>query len=192
VTLTIRSDDESLADLVQHLYASFQRLQRSEFWKNTITGGVAFLETKYSHRKKRWHPHLHLIVQGKFVPQRKLSEVWETVSGGSRIVDVRLIRSATEAINYVTKYATKPALTTIKDHQELLIEAILALHGKRMMIRFGTFREIDVSRKASIQDYVPIMTLRNLLDGVSENRPTSLAIMSRLLQLERRESQRPP
>lgn len=192
ITLTIRSDGEPLADLVEHLYASFRRLQRSQFWKNTITGGVAFLETKFNHRKERWHPHLHLIVQGKFVPQKQLSEVWETVSGGSRIVDVRLIRSANEAINYVTKYATKPALATIKDHPELLIEAILALHGKRMMIRFGSFRKIDVSRKASIQDYVPIMTLRNLLDGVFRNRPTSLAIMSRLLQFQRRESQRPP
>lgn len=184
VTLTLKSDSESLADLIAKIYKDFAKLQRTRLWIATVRGGVAFLELKYNHSKLRWHPHLHVICEGKFLPQKALSNAWLKITGTSYIVDVRLVRDSDQAIQYVTKYATKPSLTTIVGHHDLLCEAIKALHGKRMMIRFGSFREFDLTKDNETHDLVPIMSLHNLLQGCRSHTTTSLAIMVALRGLD--------
>lgn len=50
--------------------------------------------------------HIHALWDTCFIPQHELSEVWQTVSGDSFIVDIRKANSRKGA-NYLLKYLTK-------------------------------------------------------------------------------------
>lgn len=55
--------------------------------------------------KKGW-PHAHLLVRAPWIPQSYLSQTWLRLTG-AKIVDIRVVRSETEAAVYVSKYLTK-------------------------------------------------------------------------------------
>lgn len=55
---------------------------------------------------KRGEPHLHILVRGPFISQRWLSAQMAMIIQ-SPIVDIRLIKSTRQAVNYVTKYVGK-------------------------------------------------------------------------------------
>lgn len=163
ITLTLRSDDEPLAALLKRLYTSFAKLRRSVLWSHTIRGGAAFLELKYGHANSRWHPHLHIIADGKFLPQKALSATWLKITGDSYIVDVRLIQGHEDTIRYVTKYASKPLSPTFADHHDLLCEAMLACRGRRLCLTFGTWagtRLTDVHDDTAWQPVAPLWEIR--------------------------------
>lgn len=146
LTLTVRSEDESLVELLDHLYASFQSLRRTAFWKRRVHGGVALLEVKRNVSDDRWHPHFHCLIEGKFLPQKDLKRIWHRITGNSFIVDIRLVRAASEAARYVTKYAAKPLHKSYLGQPASLDEAILALKGRKLAVTFGTWRGVTLAR----------------------------------------------
>lgn len=140
VTLTYRTESEPLADSLRGLYEAFARLRRSPLWRKHVTGGVAFLEIKWISESDRWHPHLHILVQGTYIPKPALQQQWLKATGHSMIVDIQLVRSAGHAAKYVTKYAGKPFNTSFTHNHDLLCEAIKALTGRKLALTFGSWR----------------------------------------------------
>jgi hypothetical protein len=138
LTLTLRHTDEPLKEQLDFLYRSFRRLRASKLWKSVVDGGIAFLELTRNVDAGQWHPHLHCILSGKFIPAAELSAKWRKATGGSHVVDIRMVRDKMQVATYVSKYATKAY--THKDHypNECLIEAIQALKGRRTVVTFGT------------------------------------------------------
>jgi len=183
VTLTIKSHGQPLGAMVKHLYDSFAKLKRTDFWINKVAGGVAFLEVKRQASATRWHPHLHCIVEGKFLPQKVLSQLWRAITEDSHIVDVRLVKDQRSAANYVTKYCTKPMDNSVIKHEASLIEAINTLAGKRMMITFGTWRGIPLKPKTTPADYTPIARLDKVLERARQGHSWALTIYARLRRL---------
>jgi hypothetical protein len=51
-------------------------------------------------------PHLHILQKGEFIPQKKLSAIWDQLGCG-KVVDIRRVRSGKAAAVYVTKYLCK-------------------------------------------------------------------------------------
>lgn len=153
LTLTIRSDAEPLTDLLDHLLASFRRLRQTTWWSQHVAGGAAFLEIKYNPGKKRWHPHLHCIVAGKFMPARKLSHLWQVASRGSFIVDIRLIHSKHEVLNYATRYVTKPLPRAVRQQPKQLAECVVALKGRRLIITFGEWHHWRLTQPETEGDW---------------------------------------
>jgi len=51
-------------------------------------------------------PHLHVLLRAPFIPQRRLSAEWRSLTG-AYIVDVRAVDSAPRAARYMAKYLTK-------------------------------------------------------------------------------------
>ncbi len=146
LTLTIRSQDEDLSTLLNHLYESFRKLRATAFWKHRVTGGVALLEIKRNVSDNRWHPHFHCLVEGKFLPQKDLKRIWHRITKTSFIVDIRLVRAAQEAARYVTKYACKPLHKSFLHCEAALDEAIIALKGRKLAVTFGTWRGVTLAR----------------------------------------------
>lgn len=140
VVLTLRHSLSPLADQIDRLYDSFNKLRRRDFWKGCITGGAAFLEIKRSEKSGLWHPHLHLIVTGDFILQKRLSQEWLAVTGDSSYVYVNAVGDHLKVAKYVTKYVTKPLDSTCFQSSEILDEAICALGGRRLCLTFGTWR----------------------------------------------------
>lgn len=162
VTLTLRHNTTPLKDQLDRLYRCFTDLRRRAWWKEHVRGGAAFLEVKVS-KAGRWHPHLHLIVEGTYLPQKELSREWLAVTGDSSIVDVRAVDSDGSCAGYVTKYLTKPASSDVYADTDKLDEMICTLRGRRLCLTFGSWRGIVLEPKdADAVEWQPIGSLDSL------------------------------
>jgi len=117
-----------------------------------VNGGVAFLELTRGAAGTHWHPHLHIIWEGKYLPQEQVSKRWKELTGDSWIVDLRPIGDVERAASYVAKYASKSIPKSIWDNQENLIEVIQVLEGRRTFNTFGSWRKIPLCKIPPIQD----------------------------------------
>lgn len=167
LTLTLKSQQESLAFLLGKLTRCFTCLRRSKVWASAVTGGVAFIEVKWSETNHRWHPHLHCLVQGNFIKQQDLSACWYRVTGDSNIVDIRLVRSDVAATRYVTKYAGKPFNNSFLNRPAKLDEAVLALKGKRLCITFGDWRGTLLLQPVLESEWTNLGKLVDFLDDAA-------------------------
>jgi len=139
ITLTLCGKGEQLNDLVDRIFKHFRALRLHPLWADNVTGGAAFLEIKHNTKSNRWHPHLHIIADAKFIPQGELSTVWRTISHDSFIVDVRRVKNPDITGHYVTKYASKPLNSSFSNDAPLLDEAVIALKGRRLCTCFGSW-----------------------------------------------------
>lgn len=181
VTLTIRTENLSLRDAVQKLFTSFSRLRQTKFWRSRVTGGCATCEIKRTSDMSRWHPHLHLLVQGKYIPQGWLGRKWHEITGDSYIVDVFLCNNGVEAARYVTKYLSKPVPSSILRNPEHLREAIKALEGRHLVATFGDWRGKKLTETVSENTWAVFCTYRELVDRVLHGDLESRRIIRNLL-----------
>lgn len=147
LTLTMPHTDEGLADQLKTLRSAFARLRKSRIWKECVTGGVCTMEITRNARTGQWHPHLHALIDGEFVPHATLREAWrnalnhsvkrEWVKPGERVVvDIRATSGRSGAVQYITKYATKPADLSGWG-ADVIREVADALAGARTLSTFG-------------------------------------------------------
>jgi hypothetical protein len=166
VTLTWASDDAPLSTQITGMLRAFRRL-RSDFkvaapgdrrrrprrvvwWRQYVRGGVAFIEVTYNPETGRFHPHLHCLCAGRYVPTRPgddalggvtLSDAWRACTGGkSYVVDVRAVDDVDAAAAEVSKYASKPLDGAILAHPDAAAELVRAMAGRRLCTTFGTWR----------------------------------------------------
>lgn len=137
VTLTMKHTRAPLQHQVKHLRQSFRRLRQRSLWKNSLSSGIGVMQITYNADDDTWHPHLHVLCHGKFIPQAKLTEAWKHASGGSTIVDIRAVRDVTKVVDYVTRYISRPIDFNDKPPPERLVEFIGAIKGARLLIAFG-------------------------------------------------------
>lgn len=135
VTLTLISQDE-LSPMIDHLIKSFRKLRARKIWSSAVTGGVYVLEI--THGAAGWHAHLHIVAMMRYVPQRWLSAVWQSISG-SRIVDIRQVKGR-NPIGYISHY-----LTTFDLPDGQLFEAEAAVHNRRLWSPFGVAHDINLT-----------------------------------------------
>jgi hypothetical protein len=139
ITLTLcGSRKDKLVDLVDKLYRSFRALRLHPTWVDAVDGGAAFLEIKRSSKADRWHPHFHIIAEGRFLKNTDLSDAWRSITKDSFIVDIRDARDEAVA-SYVAKYASKPLNSSFANCPEHLDEAMQSLKGRRLCTCFGTW-----------------------------------------------------
>ena len=146
LTFTLKHNSSPLADQIDALYKAFRALRKGKLWKKHIRGGIWFFQIKKSKTDGLWHPHLHVLVKASFVPQADLSDAWASVTHGSRIVDIRLVKDHKKAADYVARYAAAPAYLP-----ELSIDdaatVIIACHSRRIVGTFGAGKEIKLTAK---------------------------------------------
>lgn len=178
VTLTLRSDDEPLQQQLDRLYASFRKLRQRAFWKRRVKGGIAFVEVKWSAKGKRWHPHLHVMVHGMYLPKKDLGHEWYRVTGDSWIVDVRKVADETQAAKYVAKYATKGYDASAVGSDDRLHEAILAFHGRRFVIAFGDWKGFSLTATDAQPGWRIFDRLDSVLAMVRRGDPNACRILA--------------
>lgn len=137
LTLTLRHTNTPLTDQLDRLYASFRKLRQTPIFRNHADGGIAFLELTIGKADGLWHPHLHILLLGGFIPQAAIRAQWLAITGDSDVVDIRSVKAVQEAVRYVAKYATKPATAGVIRSPVHLREAVTALAGRRMLLAFG-------------------------------------------------------
>lgn len=139
VTLTLKHSEQPLDFQLNRLISGFKLLRQHADVRAAMSGGVWFIEVKLDKQKRLWHPHLHVIVAGSFIPKRTLSSAWYAVTGDSYIVDIRAIDDPARRAAYVTKYSTKPLAHEVTLVPARLDEFIAAIKGRRLYQCFGTW-----------------------------------------------------
>lgn len=163
ISLTLQSTTEPLAELLAKLTRDFTALRRSALWRKRVTGGVAFLEVKWFESTQRWHPHLHCLVQGRYVPRQDLSKLWHKITGTSMVIDIRIVEDERQCTHYICKYASKPLDRTVIVSPPRLDEAIVALKGKRLCMTFGTWRGYKLTEAPESGEWVQLGTLSEII-----------------------------
>lgn len=163
VTLTLKDQTSDLSLELDRLYESFQQLRRRDFWKKRVDGGAALLEVKYNQNSTRWHPHLHIMIEGAYLPQAQLKQNWLEITGDSYIVDVRPVHNNRNVIRYITKYATDPVDGSINRNIALLAEAIRAFKGRRTCMTFGTWRGMPLTKNDDQGEWELVGTLASVI-----------------------------
>lgn len=162
LTLTVKTTDLTLRQSIDKLYSSFARLRRSKLWARAVTGGCAVCEIKPRRGNTGWHPHLHCILEGRFLPQAAVRKLWLDITGDSFIVDVRRGTNAEHAAQYVAKYIAKPFGAEVIRNHDCLCDAIDALSGRRVVTTFGTWRGVQLCHYDPLGSWSKICTLADL------------------------------
>lgn len=139
LTLTLKHSDAPLSVQLTRLVESFKQLRQHPSVKHAIGGGAWFIEVKLGKDKGRWHPHLHVIVEGEFIDQKTLCRSWYEVTGDSYIADIRSIGDVAQRARYVTKYATKPLHNEVTLQPAKLDEFVTAIKSRRLYQCFGSW-----------------------------------------------------
>lgn len=180
VTLTLNHRDQPLKLSLKQLGKYFSRLRRSKFWQSVVSAGAAFLEIKRSPSTHGWHPHLHIVVTGKFIPHAMLKAIWHRITGDSYIVDIRPVRSHDQLIRYVTKYVSKPLDNSIFESPDTTEQAIRAMHGKRTCTTFGAWRGQDLTNESDETEWISVAPLDELLHDARNGDEGAKYVLSRL------------
>jgi len=178
ITLTLHSTTESLGELLAKISADFVKLRSRALWKKTQRGGVAFIEVKRILSLDRWNVHMHILSEGRYIRQGKLSQLWLRITGSSPIVDVRFVKDGKQISRYVTKYASKPLHHSVLTDASSLDEAIVAFKGKRLCATFGSWRGVVLTDSPSEAAWNHVDTLSNLISKGLQGDAESIRILN--------------
>lgn len=150
MTLTMKHTDASLSDQIARLYSCFRTLRKHKWFKKHVSGGIWFFQVKLSPNRQNWHPHLHCIITGKYIPKMELSKLWLKITGNSKIVDVKMVRDPSDTATYVARYSARPAQLR-HYHLALRIEIFAAMHGRRLCGSWGVAKGVSLSPPTSVE-----------------------------------------
>lgn len=139
LTLTLKHSAAPLGFQVDSLYNFFRQLKKTGLWRKHVAGGIWFFQVKMSQKDDCWHPHLHLLLNSSYIQQKRLSMLWKKVTGGSSVVDIRAVRDAQKAAEYVARYCSASAHLS-KMPFNAAVDCVSELHGRRLCGTFGSAR----------------------------------------------------
>lgn len=168
ITLTLRHTEAPLEHQVKYLYMYFQSLRKRKDFKKAVTGGIWFFQIKKSKSDGLWHPHLHCLVTGLYLPRRRLSRMWQEITHGSMVTDIRPIHDPQKAANDAARYASNPGTLSSLDLSDAC-ELVEAMHGRRICGTWGTgravslrpSRQVDTDKWKNIGNWFAILELRD-------------------------------
>jgi len=166
LTLTLKHSADPLADQLDRIYDCLKKLRKSVLWKKHIKGGLWFFQVTLSDKTNQWHPHIHIICEGAYLPHQQIKAKWLEITKDSNIIDIRAVRDAKKTAEYVARYATAPAdLTTLK--MEEAKEVFRALKGRRMCGTFGTGKDIQLVPKKcpEADDWEYVADFKTIAEG---------------------------
>lgn len=146
-----------LGEGIRNLQKSFRRLRSTKLWKSSIRGGLYVIEIKGS--AGNWHPHIHAIVEQKYISWRLFRDKWKSLTGATAF-HVQKIPSG-QAAKYITKYISKPPI-----EPSALAEVSEELRHVRLFQPFGLWHGLLKSYKKL---HIPARNAANLLGQPSRN-----------------------
>lgn len=180
LTLTLRHTAQPLRSQLNRLYSCFSKLRTRAAWKNHVVGGAAFVECKWIAKTQSWHPHFHVILEGKYFPKELIKAEWYRVTGDSYVTDIRFVKDDATIAGYVTKYVSKPFDSTFVNQAILLQEHIAAMHRRRLCLTFGTWRGIQLTATPDPGAWLSLGSLESLADSALAGDAVSLEALSQL------------
>lgn len=157
LTLTLKHTTAPLADQINNLYRFWSTLRRRPKFRKRVFGGVWFFQVKRSKNDGNWHPHIHVLLDSLYVPHSQLVSMWEEITHGSKIVDIRPVKDGKKAVDYVARYASAPCRLSDFSLDDS-IEIFDSLHGRRVCGTFGSAKgvKLNAEKPADSFDWEPL------------------------------------
>jgi hypothetical protein len=134
VVLTIRNVPDLTGDHVDELRKWWNQLRRRKFAKGW-RGGFYTIQT--TNKGKGWHPHIHALIDARFIDESELSKQWLAVTRGAGYnVRVRDARQE-DYLREVTRYAVHGAQLAAWTPDQIAT-FVRAFTGKRTFGVFGS------------------------------------------------------
>lgn len=170
LTLTLKHSSADLSSQIDALYSFWKEMRRRPWFKKRVFGGVWFFQVKMSASDGLWHPHLHILFQGRFLNHDELSKLWKSITHGSSIVDVRAVKNRKKAVEYVARYAAAPAELSDLPHHKA-IELVTSLHNRRICGAFGLAKGIKFvsSLPDDAIEWVKLGNFKQIFQGAQYN-----------------------
>jgi hypothetical protein len=144
MTLTLKNCTDGLRGEIQRLYQCFRQLRRIKLIKQRVKSGIWFFQVTRSKDGLTWHPHLHCILTGGYIPKRDLLQEWYRLTGESFIVDIKLIRDVHSAACEVARYAAT-ACNIKSINTDEMFELENALRSRRICGTWGQARKLKLT-----------------------------------------------
>lgn len=178
LTLTLRSQTEPLVDLLNRIQQCFRSLRAKPFWKTKVDGGVSFIECKWNPQANRWHVHLHMLLEGRYLDKPTLEAQWLAITADSYVCDLQLCRSETDAARYVTKYVTKAFSADLLSTPDRLDEAVRSFRGRRLFTTFGSWRGVPLLATDRDDTWIDLGELLDILAQAKAGDPDAMKILN--------------
>lgn len=144
VTLTLKHTSEPLDGQIDRLYKAFRLMRRDKEFNSLVSAGIWFFQVKLNKDLTEWHPHLHILVTGRYIPKRFLSRLWLRCTKSSSIVDIAYVHNKQAVVKYVARYCARPS--NLSEMPETFrIDVFDALHGRRLCGAWGCGKELKLS-----------------------------------------------
>lgn len=167
LTLTLKPSSDGLALQLNKLYASYRKLRSTPMWKANVQAAVAVAEVKIGQGSGEWHPHLHVLWKGKFLPHAQVKKHWHSITGDSFIVHIAGKMEHRVLSRYLAKYVSKGSdVFNLKDAQ--VREYALAMKGRRLILTSGNWHGCGVGsvpKPDTPVEVVPLISIASLIDG---------------------------
>jgi len=95
-----------LRETIQVLFHAFERLRHRKMWKQ-VRGCVVSVEVTYNRESESWHPHLNVLFDGPYIPQREFLAAWNELNEGEAAAGVFIKAATHETLHELFKYVTK-------------------------------------------------------------------------------------
>lgn len=184
LTITIRTNELTLKQGVDKLYRCFAKLRRTKLWTSKVSGGCCTCEVKPKSGETGWHPHLHCIIEGKFLPLKPLRKLWFQITKDSYIIDISLGKDAEDAARYISKYITKPFDSSVIRNDDRLEQAIHALHGRRLVSTFGHWRGQRLTVHRPHGEWVKVASLSTMRQAAYDGQPIAIELLTFLARTQ--------
>ena len=142
MTLTVGNKENLDKQDVIDIRESFKKLKRRDYFDSLINGGVYAIECNYN---GSWNLHMHVVYEGGFIDQKRLSDAWEDITGYG-VVDVRKSNNKDSDAKELAKYISKqPDVSspssddTVEEEADRLFEYHEAMYRTNLVQPFGIF-----------------------------------------------------
>jgi hypothetical protein len=147
LTLTLKHTNSPLENQIDAIYSAWKELRRRPWFKSRVKGGIWFFQVKKSKTDGLWHPHIHILFEGRFIEHEQIKTIWSQITHGSTVVDIRAVKDPKKAADYVARYAAAPCELSELPLSDA-VACVKALHSRRICGTFGTGRAIKLSAQA--------------------------------------------
>lgn len=124
LVLTLRTADGTpiSAGRARFLFKCARKLINTLWPKRNGCGGVAVLEVG-----QKENLHLHCLIYGNFVLQKRIADLWLRLTKDSQIVHISAVKNKKQGISYLLKYVSKPPKAADAGKQALYLDTITGL-----------------------------------------------------------------
>ena len=146
LTVTLKHNQNPLIEQIDFLYKSFRKLRSRKRFKDACKGGIWFFQITYNSSRQEWHPHIHALIDSKYISHHYLIAAWEKITQGSTIVHIRQVHNPEKTLSHNARYAARPS-SLLSIPESRWCELFSAFDGRRIVGTWGEAKCISLRPK---------------------------------------------